>query len=771
MEAAPADGLRPWLETGYQHSIAIVTVPTLLRRLMHSPTVAKMTNADSSARMLTSNVATLGCAFLLVVFAAIAAMIAITREANRTENERQRDRLEAAIESQTRLRRLRIDSIASSAELQAALAANSSGEVIQNIFTRLGQRFLMFDGAYLVTPSGRVLAGLEAERPAGQASYDGLKHFSNRVPGAATVHGNGSEGAVRPQDIQAELVFDGHEVVTITVVELPLQPGADEISRGRPVILVGYNRITSGRLSDMAGRYRIPGLTITTKMPADPLLRRDIRAPDGRVAAWLTWTPSSPGNTIAWQFAWALVGVGLLVAAIFAYVIQRLRSAAREIGLREHQIQRIAAHDELSLLPNRRTFDLRLDQELAQIGRTGGGLAVMLLDLDRFKAVNDTYGHTAGDELIRQVAERLSGMMRVGDTVARLGGDEFGIIQTNIQDASGCAALGERILEALTRPFSVMGIDTIIGCSIGIALAPQDGSDRETLLKLADTALYQSKNEGRNRFSFFETRMNRALQLKRMVEEDLRNAIAKDELELHYQPQVSVDGSTIVGVEALVRWPHPTHGMVPPSEFISIAEERGLIVPLSEWVLRRACLEAKRWQGLRLAVNISPVQFRHKDFVGDVIRIVEETGFDPARLELELTEGVVVEDADAAENALMELRAHGIGLALDDFGIGYSSLIYLRRFAFDKIKIDRSFLEYMETTGESAILVHSVVHLGRALGLRVCAEGVETTEQHRFLQAIGCHELQGFLFSKGVPAEEIDRLLELDAPFASSLAA
>ncbi|RDJ27360.1 EAL domain-containing protein [Bosea caraganae] len=738
---------------------------------MHSPTVAKMTNADSSARMLTSTVATLGCAFLLVVIAAVAAMIAITHDANQTENERQRDRLEAAFESQTRLRRLRFDSLASSGELQAAIAMGGSTEALQGIFTRLSYRFLTFDGAYLVTPSGRVLAGLEGGRPAGQAGYDGLKHFSSRVPGPAAVRAAGTEDAAPPQDVQAEMVFDGQETLAVTVTELPLRPNVEEAGLARPIVLVGYNRVTPGLLSDMARRYRIAGLAITSRMPVDPMMRRDVAAPDGSVAAWLTWTPSRPGNAIIEQFAWALVVVGLLVVAIFAYVIQRLRGAAREIGLREHQIQRLAAHDELSLLPNRRTFDLRLDQELAQLNRHGNGLAVLLLDLDRFKAVNDTYGHTAGDELIRQVAERLSGMMRVGDTVARLGGDEFGIIQTNLHDVGGCAALGERILEALTRPFSVMGIDTIIGCSIGIALAPQDGTDRETLLKLADTALYQSKNEGRNRFSFFEARMNRSLQLKRMVEEDLRNAIARDELVLHYQPQVSVDGGTIVGVEALVRWPHPVHGMVPPSEFISIAEERGLIVPLSDWVLRRACLEAKRWEGLRLAVNISPVQFRHKDFVGDVIRIVEETGFDPTRLELELTEGVVVEDADAAENALMELRAHGIGLALDDFGIGYSSLIYLRRFAFDKIKIDRSFLEYMETTGESAILVHSVVHLGRALGLRVCAEGVETAEQHRFLQAIGCHELQGFLFSKGVPAEEIDRLLELDAPFAANLAA
>lgn len=737
---------------------------------MHSPTVAKMTNADSSARMLTSTVATLGCAFLVVVIAAIAAMLAITHDANQTENERQRDRLEAAIESQTRLRRLRMDSLSSSADLQNALATGGPTEALQSIFARLSYRFLTFEGVYLLTPSGRVLAGLEGGRPAGQASYDGLKHFSRSLPGPASL-GDAGSAAAAPLDIQAEMIFDGQSTLALTITELPARPNLDERDQGPAAIVVGYNRITPTLLNDMARRYRIPGLQITGRKPVDPLLRRDIVSPDGSVSAWLTWTPSRPGNAIIEQFSWALIAVGLIFAAIFAYVIQRLRNAAKEIGLREHQIQRLAAHDELSLLPNRRTFDLRLDQELAQLSRNGNGLAVLLLDLDRFKAVNDTYGHTAGDELIRQVAERLSGMMRVGDTVARLGGDEFGIIQTNIHDAGGCAALGERILEALTRPFSVMGIDTIIGCSIGIALAPQDGTDRETLLKLADTALYQSKNEGRNRYSFFEARMNRALQLKRMVEEDLRNAIAKDELVLHYQPQVSVDGNTIVGVEALVRWPHPVHGMVPPSEFISIAEERGLIVPLSEWVLRRACLEAKRWEGLRLAVNISPVQFRHKDFVGDVIRIVEETGFDPARLELELTEGVVVEDADAAENALMELRAHGIGLALDDFGIGYSSLIYLRRFAFDKIKIDRSFLEYMETTGESAILVHSVVHLGRALGLRVCAEGVETAEQHRFLQAIGCHELQGFLFSKGVAAEEIDRLLELDAPFADSLAA
>jgi diguanylate cyclase len=393
------------------------------------------------------------------------------------------------------------------------------------------------------------------------------------------------------------------------------------------------------------------------------------------------------------------------------------------------------------------------------------------LELVEIKAVNDTYGHKAGDELIRQVAKRLTDLLRGADTLVRFGGDEFAIIQTEALKPAEAAMLGQRILESLTRPFTIDDVQVLIGVSIGIAMAPKDGTDRDTLANLADTALYQAKNEGRNRFNFFEKQMDKSRHLRRIVEEDLRSAIANNELVLHYQPQISADGRTIVGIEALVRWPHKTHGMIPPAEFIPVAEERGLIMQLSDWVLRQACTDGLRWPQLRLAVNVSPIQFRHHDFVSNVAAILSETGFDGTRLELELTEGVVVDDADKAEAAMVDLRALGIGLALDDFGTGYSSLIYLRRFAFDKIKIDRSFLEYMETTGESAILVHSVVHLGRALGLRVCAEGVETAEQHRFLQAVGCHELQGYFFSKPVPADKLDKLLELDDPFASKTAA
>ena len=740
---------------------------------MSSPSFGKLTNADASARMLRSSVATLGCAFVMVMAASVAVVLAITGDANRLEAERQRDRIEAAIESQVRLRELRFQSMAAAGDLHGPVNGPDPLATLQTTLMRLGTRFLEFDGAYVVSVSGRVFAGIEGDGPSGQAGYDGLKHFSPSLPG-----GRAGGPPLRqlpdmrggPGTTSWSLTHDGFDTISVMVMDMPSRPGSLAQFLG-PIKIVGYRRVTATMLDELAKRYRVADIGITRDMPADPLTRRAIPAPDGSVLAWLHWTPDRPGDAMLRQFVWALAGVGLLFLGIFAFVFQRLRGAAEQIALREGQIQRLAGQDELSLLPNRRTFDLRLDQELAHLGRTRKGLAVMLIDLDRFKAVNDTYGHTAGDELIRQVAQRLSRVVRSGDTVARIGGDEFGIIQTHGSFPAGCAALGERILEALTEPFVIMGVATTIGCSIGIALAPEDATDREALLRLADTALYQSKHGGRNRYSFFEAQMNRTLALKRMVEEDLRRAIENDELMLHYQPQVSIDGATIVGVEALVRWNHPEHGMVPPAEFIGIAEERGLIVPLSEWVLRQACKEAKRWDGIRLAVNVSPIQFRHKDFVASVIRALDETGFDPARLELELTEGVVVDDADAAEAAMMDLRAHGVGLALDDFGTGYSSLIYLRRFAFDKIKIDRSFLEYMETTGESAILVHSIAHLGRALGLRVCAEGVETAEQHRFLQAIGCHELQGFLFSKGVTAEEIDALLAQEKPFATILAA
>lgn len=469
----------------------------------------------------------------------------------------------------------------------------------------------------------------------------------------------------------------------------------------------------------------------------------------------VTWNHVNSG-TLTLEGIANVAHLGILVIAIYGVLVfMHIRRVTHDLERSEAAAQHLAGHDPLSGLPNRTLFSKTLNRQLSFIDETTKGLAVMYLDLDRFKEVNDQYGHDVGDKLIMAVSERLLGLIRGADTVARFGGDEFAIIQSNVKGPEDCEAMARRIIELLQRPFPIDGIDVSIGVSIGISRAPANGLDAAMLMRDADVALYRSKNDGRNCFSFFEQEMNDSLRMRELIEDELRIAIDRDELVLHYQPLVSADGEKVTGLEALVRWNHPVRGLIPPNEFIGIAEERGLVTQLGEWVLRRACIDSRQWPGLTVAVNVSPVQFKQSNFVATVARIINETGMSPELLELELTEGVVVADADQAEFAIRELRAMGVRIALDDFGVGYSSLIYLRRFAFDKIKIDRSFLISMESTGEAAILVHSIVHLGRALGLQVTAEGVETEEQRRFLQAVGCHQMQGYYFARPCPANEL----------------
>ena len=464
----------------------------------------------------------------------------------------------------------------------------------------------------------------------------------------------------------------------------------------------------------------------------------------------------------------AFTGFAIAVLSMLAYL--HVRRMLVDVQMTEEQARHLAGHDVLSGLPNRMSFSARLTQELSRLKRGEEGIAVHFLDLDKFKDVNDQHGHGAGDQLIVDFGRRMQTLLRGADTLARFGGDEFAIIQTNVRSIADAEALARRILLATSDVFELSGAQAYVGVSIGIALAPQNASDTESIMRLADIALYRAKSEGRNRYSFFAQDMDDQLRVRKVVEDELRTAMENDELLLHFQPQVEAATSRIAGFEALVRWNHPRLGFISPAEFIPIVEQRGLIVPLGEWVLRRACMEAMNWpSNLTVAVNVSPIQFKHKDYVSSVVRVLRETGIDPTRLELELTEGIVVDDADAAESAIMELRALGVRFALDDFGTGYSSLIYLRRFAFDKIKIDKSFLDQMEATGESTILVHSVVHLGRALGLIVTAEGVENEEQHRLLQAVGCHLLQGYLFSHPVSAAEALDMARIGTIYPKSL--
>ncbi|OAS20199.1 diguanylate cyclase [Methylobacterium platani] len=425
----------------------------------------------------------------------------------------------------------------------------------------------------------------------------------------------------------------------------------------------------------------------------------------------------------------------------------------------ERRIAHMALHDALTGLPNRVLFHRRLAEAVA----AGAPVGLLCLDLDHFKLVNDTLGHPAGDALLRQVAERLRACLPAAGLVARLGGDEFAVLGPAGRDA--LLGLADRIIAALGRPFALPEFqDVTVGTSIGIALAPEHGDDPDGLLRKADTALYAAKADGRRTRRVFEPAMDAALQRRRALERDLRAAIAADALEVHYQPLVATGDLAVTGCEALLRWRHPERGFVSPAEFIPVAEETGMIAALGEWVLREACREAAGWPGgVRVAVNLSPAQFRTPDLAGTVARALAESGLDPARLELEITEQVMLEETVANVAVLRRLRGLGVRIAIDDFGTGYASLSYLQAFPFDKIKIDRSFTAALGREATAVAIVQAVIGLGASLGITTLAEGVETEAQLASLRRSGCAEVQGFLFSRPVPADALRGLLAAGA--------
>jgi diguanylate cyclase (GGDEF)-like protein len=428
------------------------------------------------------------------------------------------------------------------------------------------------------------------------------------------------------------------------------------------------------------------------------------------------------------------------------------------------QMTDLAEHDALTGLPNRLLLNDRVGNAIAFAQRNKCQVAVLFLDLDGFKHINDSLGHAIGDRLLQSVATSLRDCVRAPDTVSRHGGDEFVILLPELRQPQDAAIAATRLLRAIAKSHSIDGHDLHVTTSIGVSVYPDDGLDAETLIKNADTAMYQAKENGHQRYQFFRQAMNVRAVERQSIEEHLRRALERREFTVHYQPKINLDSKVITGVEALIRWTHPTRGLISPLQFIPVAEDCGLILPIGAWVLREACAQARAWVDaglpfMTMAVNVSAKQFENENFMRDIFAILDETGLDPRYLELELTESVLMRRAELTASILLTLRERGIRVAVDDFGTGYSSLSYLRKFPLDALKIDRSFVSQITTIPDEMTIVRAIISMGRSLNLRVIAEGVETQGQFDFLKIHQCDEAQGYYFSPPVPPQEFARLL------------
>lgn len=590
--------------------------------------------------------------------------------------------------------------------------------------------------------------------------------------GAETRDRSGPSGHMLPQAVRLSpktinrtglAEIDGRPFA-VSVMRIA-QPGAPH--RDTDFVMVSVVPLDEALLKNVADRYMLDDLHFS-KMPQSRPKEREIplQGIAGTNLGYLIWQPELPGTKILHVLVPTSLGLVSILIALIVFLIRKLWHAAKsqasvmmELRASEAQAQHLAFHDVVTGLANRALFDDRLDQAMARAQR-GACVALLALDLDRFKHVNDTLGHQAGDALLRELGGRLSTQLRPSDTVARVGGDEFNILLCDIKGSQEAQDIIERILNTVRQPFEIFGHQIFVGISIGMALSPETTTERGELLRKADVALYEAKAAGRNCVRYFTPAMDDSVKLRSRTEDELREALTcPGQLCLYFQPEVSAATRQIIGLEALLRWNHPTRGLIPPDQFIPVAEDTGLINEIGEWVLGEAARTAVRWPGLFMAVNLSPVQFRTTGFAETVMRIVNEAGCEPSRIELEITERVLLDDDERCHETLGRLRAAGFRIALDDFGSGYSSLSYLRRFAVDKIKIDRSYTESLGQTVDSAAIVTSVINLGRLMGLTVTAEGVETHDQMKALRAAGCEELQGHLFSKAVCERDLEILL------------
>ena len=670
-----------------------------------------------------------------------------------------------------------VDAVANSEAAYRKIRLDFDIEWVQVYVGQRLQSYFDHHFVFVADPNDRFLYATLGNRRVDPNWFNSVRNDLNpaldqlRGRGNSSTAGSTLAGAHQPPIAQSQRItrlqtFLGRPAILVAIAIASSDDLARDAAAEKAPVVMSVKMIDSDVLAEIASHLQLRNLRqvgVEPIAPGDYVFK--LTDPHSQQVATFAWTPTRPGAEIVQSvipfIAVAVAGFALLAALVLGH----MRRTAATIASGESRLRHLALHDPLCGLPNRIFFSERLETVIADVRKGAPPAAVLYIDLDHFKDVNDTLGHPIGDELIRAVTQRLTHTVREGDLVARIGGDEFAVITAAGSDHSTLLTIANRLIAAICAPYTIANQTIVIGASIGIAVVSEKVAGAADIMRHADMALYRAKNEGRNRACIYDTAMDTDLLQRKLVENDLRSAIERNELKVAYQPIVNNSGETVVGVEALCRWTHPVRGEIPPSEFIPIAENSGLIIDLGEWVLRRACIDGNAWPTVSVSVNVSPLQFRRSDFVDVVERILAETGFDPTRLELEVTESTLLGNVDTAELAMFRLKALGVRLALDDFGTGYSSLLYLRRFPFDKLKIDRSFVHSIERAADAAAIVHAVVSLGRGLGMRVTAEGVETAEQHLFLRAAGIHSMQGYRFGRPGPAADITTRLATPGSF------
>ncbi|SFR77491.1 putative bifunctional diguanylate cyclase/phosphodiesterase [Sphingomonas jatrophae] len=620
------------------------------------------------------------------------------------------------------------------------------------------------DQAYLIDPDDRPVYAMSGGHKRPVASFAEVSGVARpliaqlRAKMRVGQRPPAGERSLTPGAIDLGLVA-GHPAI-VSVKPIVSDTGLIRQTPGKEPLHISVRYVDGSFLTDLARANSLEGARFLEQPPRDRALAAvPLRNARGTPLGYVAWRAFRPGASMVSRITPPMLLALALAIATLVAILRHVRRNRLALEASEAQAHHLAFHDTLTGLPNRARFDERLAAELSRVRSGAGSVALLCLDLDGFKNVNDTLGHPAGDELIRQVGARLSATMRGTDLVARLGGDEFSIVQTGNPSVVDTEILCMRIVEAISEPFDIAGSQVRVGVSIGVAIGPEQASEASELSRKADIALYEAKRQGKGRYLHFAEPMDLSIRRRSAIEAGLREALATEgQLEVYYQPLYSSRTRAMKGAEALVRWHHPSLGTVSPAIFVPIAESTNLIAPLGEWVMEEACRAAAAWPLRLLSVNVSAVQLRDPDFADKVFAILDRTGFDPHRLEVEVTETSFIENARHCRPNLQALRARGVKIALDDFGTGYSSLTHLQQFDVDRIKIDRSFVNAIQSADAGSPIIRAILDLADASGLDVTAEGVETQAQSEFLTQAGCDALQGYLLARPMPKEAIAAL-------------